>query len=52
MIPAARYKVCLFMACWRQTWQDRFELTERNNLLYSGISTYTVDDDGTVRLKT
>ena len=31
--------------------QDRFELTERNNLLYSGISTFTVDDDGTVRIE-
>lgn len=26
-------------------------LTERNNLLYSGISTFTVDDDGTVRIE-
>jgi phage tail sheath gpL-like len=31
--------------------QDRFELTERNNLLYSGISTYTVADDGTVNVE-
>ncbi|KAA0547761.1 phage tail protein [Citrobacter braakii] len=31
--------------------QDRFELSERNNLLYSGISTFTVDDDGTVRIE-
>jgi len=31
--------------------KDRFELTERNNLLYSGISTFTVDDDGTVRIE-
>ncbi|MDA6077488.1 phage tail sheath subtilisin-like domain-containing protein [Edwardsiella anguillarum] len=31
--------------------QDRFEITERNNLLYSGISTFTVDDDGTVRIE-
>lgn len=31
--------------------EDRFDLTERNNLLYSGISTYTVDDDGTVRIE-
>jgi phage tail sheath gpL-like len=30
---------------------DRFELTERNNLLYSGISTYTVADDGTVNVE-
>lgn len=30
---------------------DRFDLTERNNLLYSGISTFTVDDDGTVRIE-
>lgn len=30
---------------------DRFELTERNSLLYSGISSFTVDDDGTVRLE-
>ena len=28
--------------------EDRFSLTERNNLLYSGISTFTVADDGTV----
>ncbi|KEA54675.1 tail protein [Mangrovibacter sp. MFB070] len=31
--------------------EDRFNLTERNNLLYSGISTFTVDDDGTVRIE-
>lgn len=31
--------------------EDRFELTERNNLLYNGISTWTVDDDGTVRIE-
>ncbi|EBI9896928.1 phage tail protein [Salmonella enterica] len=30
---------------------DRFMLTERNNLLHSGISTLTVDDDGTVRIE-
>ncbi|EFJ8793614.1 phage tail protein [Escherichia coli] len=30
---------------------DRFTLIERNNLLHSGISTLTVDDDGTVRLE-
>ncbi len=30
---------------------DRFTLTERNNLLHSGISTLTVDDDGTVRIE-
>lgn len=27
------------------------ELTERNNLLHSGISAFTVDDDGTVRVE-
>lgn len=27
------------------------ELTERNNLLHSGISTFTVDDDSTVRVE-
>lgn len=27
------------------------ELTERNNLLHSGISTFTVDDDGSVRVE-
>ena len=31
--------------------EDRLELTERNNLLFSGISTFTVDDDGTVRIE-
>lgn len=30
---------------------SRFEWTERNNLLYSGISTVTVADDGTVTLE-
>lgn len=30
---------------------SRFTMTERNNLLYSGISTYTVADDGTVALE-
>ncbi|HBN7019220.1 TPA: phage tail sheath subtilisin-like domain-containing protein [Escherichia coli] len=31
--------------------EDRFTLTERNNLLYSGISTFTVADDGTVSVE-
>ncbi|MBQ0956929.1 phage tail sheath subtilisin-like domain-containing protein [Serratia symbiotica] len=31
--------------------EDRFTLTERNNLLYSGISTYTVADDGSVQVE-
>ena len=30
---------------------DRFTLTERNNLLHSGISTLTTDYDGTVRIE-
>jgi len=30
---------------------SRFELTERNNLLYSGVSTFTVADDGTVQVE-
>lgn len=30
---------------------SRFELTERNNLLYSGISTFTVADDNTVQVE-
>lgn len=30
---------------------SRFELTERNNLLYSGISTFTAADDGTVQVE-
>lgn len=31
--------------------EDRFDLTERNNLLYSGMSTFTVADDGTVQVE-
>lgn len=31
--------------------EDRFALTERNNLLYSGISTFTVADDGSVQVE-
>lgn len=31
--------------------EDRFDATERNNLLFSGISTYTVADDGTVSIE-
>ncbi|XTZ40071.1 phage tail sheath subtilisin-like domain-containing protein [Salmonella enterica] len=31
--------------------EDRFTLTERNNLLHSGISTFTVADDGTVSVE-
>lgn len=31
--------------------EDRFTLTERNNLLYSGISTFTVADDGSVQVE-
>lgn len=31
--------------------EDRFTLTERNNLLYSGISTFTVSDDDTMMLE-
>jgi phage tail sheath gpL-like len=30
---------------------DRFVLTDRNTLLYTGISTFTVGDDGTVRIE-
>jgi phage tail sheath gpL-like len=30
---------------------SRFELTDRNTLLYSGISTFTVADDGTVQIE-
>ena len=30
---------------------DRFNYTERNNLLYDGISTFIVDDAGSVRLE-
>lgn len=30
---------------------SRFVLTDRNTLLYNGISTFTVDDDGTVRIE-
>ncbi|MBO1502130.1 phage tail sheath subtilisin-like domain-containing protein [Serratia proteamaculans] len=31
--------------------ETRFSLTERNNLLYSGISTFTVADDGSVQVE-
>ncbi|EFW12752.1 putative phage tail sheath protein [Serratia symbiotica str. Tucson] len=31
--------------------EDRFILAERNNLLYSGISTFTVADDGSVQVE-
>lgn len=31
--------------------QMRFQLTEQNSLLYSGISTYSVADDGTVAIQ-
>ncbi|NNP68961.1 phage tail sheath subtilisin-like domain-containing protein [Acinetobacter sp. Ac_5812] len=31
--------------------ENRFELTERNALLYNGISTFTVGDDGTCRIE-
>lgn len=31
--------------------EERFMLTERNNLLYSGISTFTVADDGSVQVE-
>lgn len=30
---------------------SRFALTDRNTLLHDGISTFTVDDDGTVRIE-
>lgn len=30
---------------------NQYTLTERNSLLYAGMSTFTVDDDGTVRLE-
>lgn len=30
---------------------SRFALTDRNTLLYDGLSTFTVDDDGTVRIE-
>ncbi|EHD21322.1 MULTISPECIES: phage tail sheath subtilisin-like domain-containing protein [Brenneria] len=31
--------------------ESRFQWTERNNLLFSGISTFTVADDGTVQVE-
>lgn len=31
--------------------QSRFILTDRNTLLHDGMSTFTVDDDGTVRIE-
>jgi phage tail sheath gpL-like len=31
--------------------ESRFELTDRNTLLYTGISTFTVADDGTVAIE-
>jgi len=31
--------------------ENRFELTERNSLLFSGISTFTVGDDGACRVE-
>lgn len=31
--------------------QSRFQLTDRNTLLYTGISTFTVADDGTVAIE-
>ncbi|MDA8230149.1 MAG: phage tail sheath subtilisin-like domain-containing protein [Magnetospirillum sp.] len=31
--------------------ESRFALTDRNTLLYDGISTFTVDDSGTVRIE-
>jgi len=31
--------------------ENRFELTERNTLLYNGISTFTVGDDGVCRVE-
>jgi phage tail sheath gpL-like len=31
--------------------QSRFQLTERNTLLFDGMSTYTVDDDATIRIE-
>lgn len=30
---------------------DRFQITDQNQLLYSGVSTFTVDDDGTMRIQ-
>lgn len=30
--------------------QSRFQITDRNTLLYDGVSTYVVDDAGTVRI--
>lgn len=30
---------------------DRFQLVDRNTLLHNGIATFTVDDDGTMRLE-
>lgn len=30
---------------------SRFPLTDRNTLLFDGVSTFTVDDDGTVRIE-
>lgn len=46
--PVQTVKLATFLA---PPIQSRFQLTDRNTLLFTGISTFTVADDGTVALE-
>lgn len=49
--PAVPMQTVVLQGVLAPPLQSRFALTDRNVLLYDGISTFTVDDDGTVRIE-
>ena len=49
--PAVPLQTLTIQGAMAPPLQSRFPLTARNTLLYDGISTFTVGDDGTVRIE-
>lgn len=49
--PAVPLQTLVIQGVLAPPLQSRFALTARNTLLYDGISTFTVGDDGTVRIE-
>lgn len=49
--PARQLRTLKLPGVLAPSMQSRFTDTERNELLYDGISTYSVDSDGTVRIE-
>jgi phage tail sheath gpL-like len=49
--PAVPMQTVVLQGVLAPPLKSRFALSDRNVLLYDGISTFTVDDDGTVRIE-